>query len=149
MEHPRRAGLWVGAALLVPAALVACTPPAQPEPSPAAARPSASSGPRCPATGVRIDPGPVDAALGLRAVRLTLTNCGDKSYRLDGYPVVTLLGPAGEPIEVTVRHSGIEAGSPRDRPKKLSVRPGRAATAVMTWRNTVTDGVAQRPAFVV
>ena len=55
----------------------AAPPSATPEPSPAVpVQPEHG----CPRSGVRVDTGPVNAAMGLRAMSLTLTNCGERPY---------------------------------------------------------------------
>jgi hypothetical protein len=87
--------------------------------------------------------------MGLRAVGLTLTNCGNKTYRLNGYPEVSLFDEDGSQVKVKVRHDGTEVGLPQDRPKPLSVRPGETAISTMSWRNTVTFGDVERPALLV
>lgn len=42
-------------------------------------------------TGIRVTAGPVDAAMGLRAMDVTLLNCGTDTYRVKGYPGLRLL----------------------------------------------------------
>ncbi|MFJ8995411.1 DUF4232 domain-containing protein [Streptomyces sp. NPDC102279] len=98
----------------------------------------------CPASGLRFGTGPVDAAMGLRAMTLTLTNCGKRPYVVDGYPeVVAVLGPEG------VRVTGVRAVAgtdqvpmaPRDPgPKAFTLRPGERASAGLYWRMAAEEG---------
>lgn len=50
--------------------------------------------------------GEVLTAMMSRAVALTLTNCGSKPYRVDGYPSVQALGEDGERLPVKVNPAG-------------------------------------------
>ncbi|ARX87506.1 DUF4232 domain-containing protein [Streptomyces alboflavus] len=91
--------------------------------------------------GALVEPGPVDAAMGLRAMRLTLTHCGTGTYRLDGYPGLRALGDDGAPLDVrTLRGTErITTGVPDPGPHPVALRRGESATAVVVWRNTHTD----------
>ncbi|PKT68320.1 hypothetical protein CW362_35760, partial [Streptomyces populi] len=42
----------------------------------------------CPPSGLRLEAGPVDAAMGLRGMTLTLTDCGERPYEVNGRPAV-------------------------------------------------------------
>ncbi|MGA4838759.1 DUF4232 domain-containing protein [Streptomyces sp. G45] len=53
-------------------------------------------------TGPLVEPSPVDAAMGLRAMGVWLTNCGQRPYRLDGYPAVRVLDADGAAVAVRV-----------------------------------------------
>lgn len=83
--------------------------------------------------------GPVEAALGHRAVVLRLTNLDDVTRQVEGYPDVALLDPALAPLELTVtRGSSYMAIDPGPAP--LSVEPGASVLAVVSWAGTVTHG---------
>ncbi|MFF9619887.1 DUF4232 domain-containing protein [Streptomyces griseosporeus] len=109
---------------------------------PAAEAPS-QGGP-CPRSGVRVYADQGDAAMGLRAVGLHLENCGTGVYRLDGYPELRLLGEDRTPVTgVRVQHGGdgISSGTGADAtPVPLALKPGEAARATLTWRNTTGSG---------
>ncbi|MEU6391625.1 DUF4232 domain-containing protein [Streptomyces sp. NPDC046939] len=114
-----------------------------------AARPGASartrapepSGP-CPDSGMRITAGDANAAMGLRALTVTLTNCGRATFDLYGYPRLKLLDADGTPVErvqVLEGTSAITAGVRDDTPRRITVRPGEAASTSWVWRNTYDD----------
>ncbi|WP_371667794.1 DUF4232 domain-containing protein [Streptomyces sp. NBC_00289] len=94
-------------------------------------------------TGIRVTAGPVDAAMGLRAMDVTLLNCGTDTYRVKGYPGLRLLDDDQQTVTgVSMIHgSGGITGLPGfdDPPRAVSLRPGETATAGLVWRNTVTD----------
>lgn len=81
----------------------------------------------------------VDAALGHRAVVITLTNCRSEEMTLNGYPEVTVLDARRKPMKVTVKHGtsymAIDPG-----PTKLHLRKGQSAMAAVSWSNTVEIG---------
>jgi hypothetical protein len=94
----------------------------------------------CPDDGVRFDLGVVDAAMGTRVASLLATNCGSGPYALEGYPGVRLLDADRVPYAVeVVRGSGIVEDP---GPSPLTLAPGEAATATLSWRNRVEDGTA-------
>ncbi|MEV8319230.1 DUF4232 domain-containing protein [Streptomyces sp. NPDC059900] len=100
--------------------------------------PSAS----CPASGVRIEPGIVSAAMGLRAMSVTLTNCGKDTYRLKGYPKLRVLDEHREPLDVQILEGTAPIMTRDDDPgpdHSVSLKKGEAAYTVLAWRNTVTD----------
>ncbi|MGW0909708.1 DUF4232 domain-containing protein [Streptomyces sp. NPDC002853] len=98
--------------------------------------------PSCPASGVRIEAGMVSPAMGLRAMSVTLTNCGKDTYRLKGYPKMRVLDEHREPLDVQVLE-GTEPIMARDDdpgPRhSVTLKQGEAAYTVVVWRNTVTD----------
>lgn len=113
------------------------------EPSPAV--PVQPAG--CPPSGVRVDAGLVDGAMGLRAMTLTLTNCGDKPYKVDGYPAVLVLDESGLPIPGVRTAEGTDEVSmaPKDPgPEPLTLAPGAAAQAVLYWRTNAESGLYLR-----
>ncbi|TGA87786.1 DUF4232 domain-containing protein [Streptomyces sp. MZ04] len=118
-----------------PPGLASTTPiPVDGEPVPDA--PSSS----CPASGVRIEPGMVDAAMGLRAMSVTLTNCGKRAYRLNGYPGLRVLDEHREPLDVQILEGPNPVTQMEDPgPHPLTLRREESAHTVLVWRNTVTD----------
>jgi hypothetical protein len=123
--------------------------PAPRDPAPSSVQsPTASAAtPRCSDQGVEFTVGEVDGAMGLRAVGLTLRNCGTASYAVNGYPVIDLLDADRKVLRVAVLH-GTEHVSRIERfagpPKRIVVAPGRKVGAVLVWRNltTVAEEVA-------
>jgi len=89
----------------------------------------------CPPDGVLVTAGPVDGALGLRAVTLRLTNCGRSSYTVAGYPDVAVLDDAGRRVPVDVTR-GARAGDPVEDPGPATtvLRRGETAEAALLWR---------------
>ncbi|MFF5215234.1 DUF4232 domain-containing protein [Micromonospora sp. NPDC000442] len=94
----------------------------------------------CPDSGVRISAGDVNAAMGLRAMGLELVNCGDRPYRLHGYPEPQLRDADGEviPVRVIRGAEGITSGFD-DPPRPLVLAPGEAAGTALLWRNLVDN----------
>jgi hypothetical protein len=149
--------------LIVGALLAGCAPagtivdPSGVDPSGRAAVASEVSGPAatgtpetaaCPPSGVRLELGGVDAAMGLRALGVYLVNCGREAYRVNGYPAVHALDEQRSTLDVRVLDGVTEiagslpgwAGAPR--PVVLS--PGERAAAVVVWRNTY-DNISKPP----
>ncbi|UUU29715.1 DUF4232 domain-containing protein [Streptomyces sp. CA-210063] len=95
----------------------------------------------CPASGVRMLPGPVEPAMGLRAMSVTLTNCGTKPYTLNGYPSLQVLDEDHDVIDTSVLEGPeeITTGVPDPGPHTVTVRPGKQARTSLVWRNTVTE----------
>ncbi|MET7423429.1 DUF4232 domain-containing protein [Dactylosporangium sp. NPDC005555] len=115
--------------------------PVVPEPvSPSVPTPRTTSG--CLDPGVSLSVGEVDAAMGLRAVGVTLRNCGTAVYTVQGYPEVDILDTDRRVLDVTVL-DGTAAVATIERydvpPKRLDVPPGGIAVAVLVWRNLTTD----------
>ncbi|MDG4806508.1 DUF4232 domain-containing protein [Micromonospora sp. WMMD1120] len=140
-----RAGVTLAAALL----LGACTDsdhrgqggdPTYPPPPPPSATTSVDPPAECPVTGVRVRSTGSDAAMGLRALGLELVNCGDRPYQLNGYPVPHVFDEQREPILLRVVNGAKEITSGFDQPPRpVTLAPGERATAVVLWRNLVTD----------
>ncbi|MFF0285711.1 DUF4232 domain-containing protein [Streptomyces sp. NPDC005262] len=101
--------------------------------------PSTATRAGCPASGVVVDMGEVQAALGHRAVALTLTNCGGKPYRVDGYPSVRVLDDEGEPLPVKVNPGSSYMGTDPG-PKEITLKPGRTLHSLLAWVSTATGG---------
>jgi hypothetical protein len=103
--------------------------------------PTTGIGQACPESGRTVEVGPDDAAMGLRVIALTLTNCGDESFTLNGYPRVRVLDEGGAEVPVTVLDgAGDIALVPEfdNPPAPITVRPGDTATSGILWRNLVT-----------
>ncbi|WP_405847202.1 DUF4232 domain-containing protein [Streptomyces sp. NBC_01518] len=102
----------------------------------------AKPGPVCPQEGIRVTAGPVNAALGLRAMDLTLENCGTRAYRVQGYPGIRLLDQDQQTLSgVAVIHGsgGIaKVTGFDDPPGAVTLAPGERAFAGLLWRNTTT-----------
>lgn len=131
---------FVLSSLLVTSACTAVpelpAPPSSPEPTVATA---------CPESGVRVAAGPSEAATGLRVLGLRLTNCGERPYDLDGYPLLRVLDTDGEPLKVEVARgsAGIATVEGFDAPPEpLTLWPGETAETQLMWRNTVTGNGA-------
>ncbi|MFI5693243.1 DUF4232 domain-containing protein [Kribbella sp. NPDC051586] len=104
-----------------------------PDPTPAPPRPT------CSAAGVSISVGPVDAALGHRAVVVKLTNCRSTPISVDGYPDIAVLSADRRAMNVTItRGTSYMAIDPG--PAKLLLRKGESALAAISWSNTVEAG---------
>ncbi|EMD24526.1 DUF4232 domain-containing protein [Amycolatopsis azurea] len=101
----------------------------------------------CLGTGVTVKSGPVEVALGHRAVVLTLTNCGTTPRTLTGYPEVRLLDKKKQPMAVEVEHgTSYMAIDPGVSPQ--TVQPGGTLLSVVSWSNTVTAGSPEAGAYV-
>ncbi|MFS8201367.1 DUF4232 domain-containing protein [Streptomyces sp. CWNU-52B] len=117
-----------------------------PEPSPAVSADRTGS---CPASGLRFEADQGDAAMGLRAMGLDVTNCGDRPYRLNGYPAVTVLDSSRDPFPGvrTVEGTDKVFMAPHDPgPRALTLAPGESAHASLYWRMNNTSGVYLRVA---
>ncbi|NEA25138.1 DUF4232 domain-containing protein [Actinomadura bangladeshensis] len=107
-------------------------------PTRSAALPSSRPAPPvCTREGISIGMGQVEAAMGLRATTITLRNCGDRPYRLNGYPSLRVLDAERQPFDVKIVRGTAQIED--DGPKPLTIRPGKAAAFGIVWRNTVTD----------
>ncbi|MBK3563930.1 DUF4232 domain-containing protein [Streptomyces sp. MBT62] len=113
------------------------------------------SNPVCPEEGIRVTAGPVNPALGLRAMDLTLVNCGTRAYRVQGYPEIRLYDQDQQRLTgVTVVHGsgGIATVTGFDDPPgPVTLAPGETASAGLLWRNTTTglDGPTSVPYLTV
>ncbi|MEU6845739.1 DUF4232 domain-containing protein [Streptomyces sp. NPDC046716] len=102
---------------------------------------AAPTGP-CPGSGVRVTVGDGEAAMGLRVLRLTLTNCGTGTVELSGYPRLRLAESDGTPVEdvrVLKGTGQITTGVEDPAPHRVTLRRGENAISVLAWRNTYTD----------
>ncbi|WP_221356009.1 DUF4232 domain-containing protein [Streptomyces beigongshangae] len=133
--------------------LTTAPPPAPVPSSPPTAGPSVAVPDRqpegCPASGLRFEADQGDAAMGLRAMGLHVTNCGDRPHRLNGYPDVLVLDASGTPFPGvrTVEGTDQVSMAPEDPgPRPLTLGPGETAHASLYWRMHNTDGVYLRVA---
>ncbi|MFE0421226.1 DUF4232 domain-containing protein [Streptomyces sp. NPDC058953] len=96
----------------------------------------------CPESGVRVTVDEGEAAMGLRVVGVTLTNCGTRPYALDGYPRPTLLDEkhrAVDGVRILRGGAGIATGTGLDDPPRpVDLKPGESARTSLIWRNTHT-----------
>ncbi|MFD3975532.1 DUF4232 domain-containing protein [Streptomyces cyaneofuscatus] len=93
----------------------------------------------CPASGAVVTMGEVLTVMMSRAAVLTLTNCGSKPYRVDGYPSVQALGEDGARLAVKVNPAGSQFG--RDQgPKALTLKPGGTVRSMLAWVSTQEGG---------
>jgi uncharacterized protein DUF4232 len=101
---------------------------------------------KCPPSGGAITVGPVDPALGHRAVTVKLTNCGSKTLVVEGYPEVAVLNARREKFKLTVAHgSSYMATDPG--PTRIRLARGKSVLASVAWSNTVTYGDNQSGAY--
>ncbi|MFB7369751.1 DUF4232 domain-containing protein [Streptomyces sp. NPDC056222] len=116
---------------------VPLAPPAEPP------RPTSTEG--CPATGVKVWTGMVNAAMGLRSMPVTLTNCGAGEQRLNGYPDVRVRDVNRERMDVTVL-KGAGPITTLDDPgaHPVTLKPGESARSVFVWRYSAVDAATQR-----
>lgn len=84
-----------------------------------------------------------NAAMGLRVLGLSVTNCGSEELELNGYPSVRLMDADEVLLPVEVGHGsfGISTGAPHfdAPPAPVVVPPGESASTALLWRNTYTD----------
>ncbi|MEU1436669.1 DUF4232 domain-containing protein [Streptomyces sp. NPDC005775] len=115
---------------------IATAPAVRPTPTPTPT-PTATGG--CPASGLVVDMGPVEAALGHRAVGLTLTNCGSEPHRVDGYPSVQALDENGDALPVKVNPGSSYFGNDKG-PEEVMLAPGKTMRSLLVWVSTPTGG---------
>ncbi|WP_327745303.1 DUF4232 domain-containing protein [Streptomyces europaeiscabiei] len=143
-RDPDRAGSSVSASSAgtdAPEGLRVSEPPGGAGARPGAG-PTEGASTACPPSGVRMVPGPVEAAMGLRAMGVTLTNCGTTLYTVKGYPAIEVLDEDGEPygdVRVLQGSRHITTGVPDFGPHVVTLKPGESARTELVWRNTVTE----------
>ncbi|MFI1443467.1 DUF4232 domain-containing protein [Streptomyces fructofermentans] len=118
-------------------------PSPPPEPAPGADVP-VQSAQGCPPSGLRFAADEGDAAMGLRAMGLTVTNCSGDPVEVNGHPRVTVLDDEGEPFpEVrTVEGTDRVSMAPEDPgPEPFTLAPGESAHAGLYWRMHAQSGV--------
>ncbi|MEU6123840.1 DUF4232 domain-containing protein [Streptomyces sp. NPDC047123] len=108
-------------------------------------RPSATATGRCPRSGLTMSPGMVTAAMGLRAMSVTATNCGDRVRTVDGYPDIRVRGLDHELFAVTVL-TGTEPVTTMDDPgpRRIALEPGQSAYTSLVWRYSAVDAGTRR-----
>lgn len=115
-------------------------PTARPAP---ATTPPVTPPPTCPPEGVLLQAGGTDGAAGLRALGITLVDCGHKAYQVDGYPAVEVLDKDHRPVTVTVLHGTAEITGDipgwNGPPNPITLEPGQQAECVVAWRSTYDD----------
>jgi hypothetical protein len=140
---PLVAAVAVAVAVVASCAAPGSTPPGPgSRPAPTGAAPRSSAPVACPQQGVVIRIGAVDGAMGLRVLSVEMTNCADRPYTVDGYPVVRVLDGDRKPIDVEIGlgtstiiiDPGLDAA-----PQPVTLPPGGEATDTVVWRNLVTD----------
>ncbi|MFE9763765.1 DUF4232 domain-containing protein [Streptomyces sp. NPDC005808] len=97
----------------------------------------------CPSSGLRFATGPVNGAMGLRAMTLSMTNCGDQPYEVNGYPSVSVLDEAGDPIpgvRTIEGTEGVPMASEDTGPEPFTLAPGETAEAGLVWRMAAEEG---------
>ncbi|WP_435842149.1 DUF4232 domain-containing protein [Streptomyces cyaneofuscatus] len=132
-----------------PSARAATPPPPSVTPPPVADVPAQGPDPsrtaaptptgRCPASGAVVTMGEVQAVMMSRAAVLTLTNCGSKPYRVDGYPSVQALGEDGERLPVKVNPAGSVFGQDKG-PEPRTLKPGATVQSMLAWVSTQEGG---------
>ncbi|MBP2335129.1 DUF4232 domain-containing protein [Saccharothrix coeruleofusca] len=132
--------------LVLVLALTACGATPTPQPPPPAPTTTEQPPPQegCPDSGVRINAGDSDAAMGLRVMALEMTNCGEETITVQGYPGVVVLDGEQQPLNVAVLQGAqsITSDSRYDQPTTVVLEPGATARSGIAWRNTYTDVTA-------
>ncbi|MGK5683783.1 DUF4232 domain-containing protein [Actinoplanes sp. URMC 104] len=118
-----------------PAPSVAASPAVVPSSAGPAAPVAIESPSACALIGVLITADRGDAAMGYREMGLHVRNCGAEPYEVRGRPDIVVLDGDGRPLKVAVVASGHYTAAPR----RLVLKPGASAVAVLSWRNTVTN----------
>jgi len=106
-------------------------PPPGAEPTPFAPPPVT-----CGPSGVLVEPGGINAAMGTRVLKLSLVNCGKQPYRGNGSPVVRPLDEQGSTVELAIQAGAnkvVTLVNVDDTPRAFTLRPGERATAVLAW----------------
>lgn len=105
----------------------------------------------CPSSGVRLEFGDGDAAMGLRVAGLSMINCGRSPYEVEGWPVVQALDEDMKPLDVRILTDPAAIAGPIDGwdapASPISLKPGERATSVVVWRNTY-QSVSEPPVVV-
>ncbi|MFF3412659.1 DUF4232 domain-containing protein [Streptomyces sp. NPDC002742] len=104
----------------------------------------------CPPSGLRLETGLVNAAMGLRAVTLTLTDCGKRPYKVNGYPAIgQVLDEEGAPmsgVHSVVGTDKVPMAPADPGPEPFTLNPGDSAHAALYWRMAAQHGVYLRVA---
>jgi hypothetical protein len=127
----RKLALMLAAAVMLGSA---CEAPPPPERDPA---PAPTTAPTCPEPGVVLEGKEPEAAMGLRAMKIVMVNCGTRPYEVSGYPAVRVLDADRKPLDIAVDNGSSSVEDPGA--ELVTLKPGETATAVLVWRNRVTD----------
>ncbi|CAM5340675.1 hypothetical protein SALBM135S_00821 [Streptomyces alboniger] len=86
----------------------------------------------------------VTAAMGLRAMSVTLTNCGTGVREVNGYPDIRVRGLDKQLFAVTVL-KGTEPVTTMDDPGpgRVHLRPGESAYTSLVWRYSAVDAATR------
>ncbi len=125
------------------------TPSAPSSPGPAArgperppAPPASSAGTppgRCSSGRPEVSMGEVQAALGHRAVGLTLTNCGKEPHQVYGYATVQALDPDGKVLDIWVNRGSSYMGQDKG-PASVILDPGESVRSLLSWTSNPSAG---------
>ncbi|WP_331772556.1 DUF4232 domain-containing protein (plasmid) [Embleya sp. NBC_00888] len=102
----------------------------------------------CPESGLRITAEEPEAAMGLRAMGLTMVNCGDTTRTVTGYPAIRVLGADETELDVAIEPGAASIATIdtlRAEPRPVTLRPGERAISGVAWRNTVTSAAGADP----
>lgn len=122
------------------------SPPEAADPAHPSGRTAPSpSTPPCPKSGVTMSPGMVTATMGLRAMSVTLTNCGHRVRVVDGYPDIRVRGLDRALFDVSVL-KGTEPVTTMDDPgpHRVALKPGERAYTTLVWRYSAVDASTRR-----
>ncbi|MFF9909316.1 DUF4232 domain-containing protein [Streptomyces sp. NPDC013457] len=124
-------------------------PPPMEVPAPGPSGPGAPPDPTategCPESGVRVTTGMVNVAMGLRAMPVTLTNCGTGEQRVNGYPDVRVRDVERRPMDVTVlKGPGPITTLDDPGPHPVALKPGESARSVFVWRYSAVEASTLR-----
>ncbi|SDM06847.1 Protein of unknown function [Streptomyces wuyuanensis] len=87
----------------------------------------------------------VSTAMGLRAMPVTITNCGTRDRQLNGYPDVRVRDAENRPMDVTVlKGPGPITQLEDPGPHPVPLRPGESARSVFVWRYSAVDAATLR-----
>ncbi|MGW0559190.1 DUF4232 domain-containing protein [Streptomyces sp. NPDC003016] len=109
---------------------VASAPPASPAGTPPG---------RCSSGRPEVSMGEVQAALGHRAVGLTLTNCGEEPHQVYGYPTVQALGTDGKVLDIWVNRGSSYMGQDKG-PASVILDPGESVRSLLSWTSNPSAG---------
>ncbi|HET6857069.1 MAG TPA: DUF4232 domain-containing protein [Streptomyces sp.] len=90
-------------------------------------------------SGPEVSMGEVEAALGHRAVGLTLTNCGKEPHQVYGYPSVQALGADGEVLDIIVNRGSSYMGEDKG-PVSVFLAPGESVRSLLSWTSNKKGG---------
>ncbi|OEJ27466.1 hypothetical protein AS594_26260 [Streptomyces agglomeratus] len=114
--------------------------PAPPLPVSPSAEPRGAG---CSSDAPEVSMGEVQAALGHRAVGLTLTNCGKDPYQVFGYPSVQALGTDGKVLDVWVKRGSSYMGTDKG-PTLVILAAGESVRSLLSWTSNPETGRLQQ-----